>query len=422
MRMRSLGHGQSVMFAAPLEIDRQIRAASPIPITSDKVDVLDVLRWTMLETCKDLEHHASHWAQQGLEYMRRADAQIQYEATGDVSSLKSGWQTPESRSLKEMYAVHPPTAMHRHSGFTQQAFKNPSLYQRLISLGIEKLDDATMDEEQEREVIHEIEVQKRVERPPKAEPATHALRQDVSSTIRTGTIPPGSNVIFPLSHLFHTLGGEALAGWTPKLYASADFLRTVECLEAGRLSEYMRPINWVVKAPNGVLIVLSPHEVNKLLPVIRRSDTISLHIYAPRVTQSMRSFSSLDFYSIPSRPNLPQQFIPSTTQLQLNLFAGQLYLSSYQEYTTLCAVLGLFILPTDQDELAEIQIESDGFVKPEHREALAEYYPGYAICKFTSSPIPMLKKLIGQRRKGMKYLGTHLGQILHARSLTKDDF
>ncbi|CUA77983.1 RNA replication protein [Rhizoctonia solani] len=51
MRMRKLGHGQSVVFAAPPEIDAQIRKASPTPIQPDAcINTLDILRWAMLKT------------------------------------------------------------------------------------------------------------------------------------------------------------------------------------------------------------------------------------------------------------------------------------------------------------------------------------------------------------------------------------
>ncbi|KAH7917777.1 hypothetical protein BV22DRAFT_1042213 [Leucogyrophana mollusca] len=49
MRMRKLGHGHSVMFFAPLEVDRAIRLAAP-KSDLERVESIDILRWTMLET------------------------------------------------------------------------------------------------------------------------------------------------------------------------------------------------------------------------------------------------------------------------------------------------------------------------------------------------------------------------------------
>lgn len=59
--MRKLGHGQSVMFFAPLEVDRRIRKSAG-KSSLDAVEVLDILRWAMLETCADIQRHASLWA------------------------------------------------------------------------------------------------------------------------------------------------------------------------------------------------------------------------------------------------------------------------------------------------------------------------------------------------------------------------
>jgi hypothetical protein len=130
----------------------------------------------------------------------------------------------------------------------------------------------------------------------------------------------------------------------------------------------------------------------------------------------MQSFSNLWFYSVPARTNLQRTTMPSRTQLQLDLFAGHLYLSNYEEYMLLCTVLGVYTLSDDQNDKLDVQVESDGFVKPAHRGQLLEHYPEYVECRFISSPIPM------RRRKGKTYLRTHVGQIPHGRTLTQTDF
>lgn len=329
---------------------------------------------------------------------------------------------PESRTLEEMYGVRPPAEISRNSSFIRQVLEDASLRERLDDLGVKQLDDSNVDEEQERELSHEIEEEQEVDRPPKKKPATYVLHQDVSNFIKSGTVRPQSTGIVPLFRPLLPFGSQMPGPWPIKLYASADFSRTIEMLRPGVLDDYMRPVNWIVQAPGNTLVVLSPQEVNELLPLIRRSKILRLHVYAPRVTQSMRSFSNLDFYSIPSRTSLTSSSVPSPVQFQVDLFAGQLYLLDHQEYVNLCAFLGLYVLPADPDKQLDVQVESDGFVKPEHRAKLVQYHPNYAACKFTSSPIPMLKELFGRRRKGMNYLRTHMGHILHARNLMPNDF
>ena len=71
--MRKLGNGHSVMFFAPIEVDRIIRAAAKKG-DFDIVDLSDILHWAMLETCQDIQMRASHWVQQGLDFKMRHSA------------------------------------------------------------------------------------------------------------------------------------------------------------------------------------------------------------------------------------------------------------------------------------------------------------------------------------------------------------
>ncbi|KAH8982410.1 hypothetical protein EDB92DRAFT_1894376 [Lactarius akahatsu] len=84
MRMRQLGKGQSVMFFAPGEVDRRIRRLMPRGNEPENgVQVIDILRWAMHETCRDISHHLPHWAQQGVDHHRRFSAYKQYSSTED---------------------------------------------------------------------------------------------------------------------------------------------------------------------------------------------------------------------------------------------------------------------------------------------------------------------------------------------------
>ncbi|KAG8789659.1 hypothetical protein FRC12_013327 [Ceratobasidium sp. 428] len=416
MRMRKLGHGQSVMFCAPTEIDSQIRKAAHL--TSDgRIETLDVLRWAMLETCKDLEHHISHWAQQGVEYNRRAHAQREFERTKSIEMLKNGWTTPESRSLQEMYDVLSSTGVSSES-FTQTAFGIDSLKQRLESLGVRRLEDPSMDEEQEREVSHEVEQERQIERPPKSKPAKHVVREEVRRFVKTGCIPHNPVDIVSLFRPLHSSGRGQSGVWSKKLVASLDFCKTLATSTSTQLSEYMRPVNWILSGKDGILVALSPYEVHELLPDIRQSAFVRLHVFAPRVTQSMISFSDLRFYSTPSSARLNSPPPELLLQLQLSLFAGQLYFEDHSHYRALCAFLGIYMGGDATHQDNDIQVQTDGFVAPANRQRL----PEYADCAFASSPVTGLKDLVGYRRKGMGFLRTHMGQVLHARQLTPNDF
>jgi hypothetical protein len=170
-------------------------------------------------------------------------------------------------------------------------------------------------------------------------------------------------------------------------------------------------VNWIISSGE-VLVVVSPYEVNDLLPLIRQSTKVHLHQYIPRVTLAMNSFD--DLKSLHSIPSLPRMWTSPGVEIrnQLNLWSGQLYLPDYETYLRLCHFLGLY---TKVGE--EIPIQNDGFIKPEHRQNASE-----PPCPFTESPVSFLKDLIALRRKGMGYSGTDLGRILHGKLLTEDHF
>lgn len=71
--MRKLGHGQSVLFVAPQEVDQKIRKAANKTFSGDVRSAV-ILRWVMQETCADILHHVPHWSQQGVDYLRRKEA------------------------------------------------------------------------------------------------------------------------------------------------------------------------------------------------------------------------------------------------------------------------------------------------------------------------------------------------------------
>jgi len=184
-------------------------------------------------------------------------------------------------------------------------------------------------------------------------------------------------------------------------------------LQVQKADDYLRPVNWVLSSNVGqspLLVVLSPNEVNTLLPAIRRSDVVHLCIYTPRTTKTMQACDNLRLYCVPSTPQLASL---EPLICQLNLFAGQLYFSSYEKYLHACGFLGLNAPDLGDEDLIA---DSDGFVREENRPSAR------ASCSFKSSQLPPLKELFGMRRKGMGYLPTHLGKVFNGRILTEEDF
>jgi hypothetical protein len=286
----------------------------------------------------------------------------------------------------------------------------PSIRERIERLGVTKLVDVRMTEEQEREVDHEVEQERQVERPPKAEPASHVIYEDIREFVRTGNLPRSS---LHISRLLAPLDvAEALNStteWSPSPLATADFITTICGSNSQSLTDYLRPVNWILSSGSGknsTVVVISPYEANALLPIIRKSSKVRLHVYAHRVTSSMRLFSNLKFHTIPDALAQPWSS-PAHIRTELNLFAGQLYFDSREEYERVCELLALSMAHPGAE-----YCEVDGFVPPAYRTGRSS--------PLTTSKIAILKRLIGLRRKGMGYSRTHLGQILNANPLSEE--
>ncbi|KAG6377791.1 hypothetical protein JVT61DRAFT_14564 [Boletus reticuloceps] len=416
MRMRKLGHGHSLMFFAPLEIDRRIRSVADKG-PGDVINTIDILHWTIRETCDDVQQRAPHWAQQGTDHQTRYNAWYKFCA-GELTpeQLSTQWLQPEVKSLVELYAPH--------DASRPTAFTIPEIRERCISLGITSLREAGMDEEQEREIIHEVQREREVERPPRALPAKHSVSNGVSSFVKTGVIPSNSTVFRPI---FTTLGNTSAATnesqvWTRWVLATEDFCRTIAPAEgdtSSKMDEFLRPVQWILSSQTAsgrrVLVIISPHEVDRLLPSIRKSEYVHLHLYTPRTAKSMKPSDNLDLYNIPAVSS--DWTPPGALMNQLNVFAGQLYLSDHAAYIRLCQILCVYA-PDLQDEEVMV-IECDGFIAPEHRRGSRS---GRAQHTFRYTPLPFVKVLLGLRRKGMSFGQTHMGKILNGRLLSERDF
>ncbi|KAI9432124.1 hypothetical protein H4582DRAFT_2084063 [Lactarius indigo] len=338
------GKEHSVMFFAPGEVDRRIRGLISRGQDSEKgVRVTDVLRWAMHETCWDIVHHLPHWAQQGVDHHRRFSAYKRYDSTGELKVLRSSWLQPESKTLEEIYE---PVSRAQGAWLGPEINSVPSLRERLERLGVTRLTDVRMAEEQEREVNHEVEVEGHAEYPPKVFPAEHIICGEIRHFVSTGVLAKFSMYIIPLftpTEIDKAL--DSTAGWTPSPLATIDFAITTTDSSITDSTDYLRPVNWILSSGFGkesVAIVISPYEANELLPNIRKSGKVRLHVYAPRVTASMRSFSDLTFYTVPESPE--KWTAAAHLRTELDLFARQLYFDTIQEYRRLCALLALHIV------------------------------------------------------------------------------
>ena len=420
--MRKLGSTHSVCFLVSTEVAGYITAATEVG--KYQMTSKHVLKWAMKETIAQLCIYAPLWAHQGCNFDDRNRAWERYkEESAFEEEFIRILKDKESYSLEELYGVNESVAISNQGSQLKTWVQD-----RCKMFDAESTHDAKMREEQEREVSQEKEEQRQIERPPPAVPSRHTLHEDVRTLVSTGSIP--SNVTDIISAC-ECLSQTTLKSFTERLGVTTfrhisvtkDFARTTQTTIGHRsstndLDDFLRPVQWVLSSCKQTqLVLLSAFEANALIDQIRQSPFVTLHVYAPRTSRTMRSFEDLQSFMLPHRH--PTPVIPSNIVNELNLFAGQLYFASRLAYQETCEMLGLYLKdPPDDVKLPLDAIDATGFVRsPSARKAL-----GIQHAQFTDNPVAFLRKLTELRRKGQGFLPTHLGQVLHGREIPDEDF
>lgn len=427
MRMRKLGEGQSVVFCVPQEIQTKIKERmSPTgeTDTSDRqIDIPHVLEWAISETHNDIRKSVSLWKAQGqrFEHQRllwneaRTDRGIDMKASHAEKFLEE-----EAQTLEQRYRPKLPSKDTSADAISAPGERLRQIQDRCEEVGSTNPDEATLQEEQERELSPETEQERQLERPPPAEAARHSIHTDLHSAITSGILHPTSPAFIPaFEALRKTSAAQHLdVSMFPKdVLVTADFAQTIKetAIAGSVLDSYQRPVQWVLTSqPNNWnhIVIISPHEAQELLPAIQSSGSMTLHIYAPRPNLSLRPLDGLDLYTVPSSFMQAMKPIPIPIHLkiQLNLYAGQLYFEQLSEYEAFCKMFRL----SGQKASEGMEIAADGFILAGNLDKTTT---------FTESPVKFLKvHLMKSRRDCQSIEKTHLGKLLDGALLEGDDF
>lgn len=424
MRMRKLGKGQSVVFCAPIDIRRKILECAKRTV-SHEIEVKDVLLWCIKNTLDHIRKCVVPWAIQGKRHYERLA--ILSENPGIIPE---SIQEPESQTLEERYGLGKEEAdehwLGRRIPNTGKRYNKElaDIRQKCIDFNSTSFSGASFHEEQERELQPERENEVQPEHAPHVLASAHHLHPDVEKLVMTGTMRLRNTAdrgFIPAFDLFRYTSAKKLLDdckWPENLWITSDYAKTVEMSKFDEKDFFLRPVHWIVtfKQKNETCcVVFSPFEVQKLRPFIEEYKNVTLSIYSPRLSLSLRSFENLDIHTIPPISSSSSWTIPSSIT-QLNLFAGQLYLRSFDEYIRLCQFLGLCHYSPEGD----IEIACDNFVPVSSRAAFDPIME--EVCPFVESPVGFLRKVFALRRKGQSFNDTHMGRILNGDLLLRKDF
>ncbi|KAI0902808.1 hypothetical protein F4823DRAFT_569341 [Ustulina deusta] len=385
------------MFIVPHDIRIKILETIPRARSSDcDINVSDILAWAITETWSNAEHSVPLWALQGRRFEEHQQVWTEFQDDGETSlshEKEERFLEEEAKSLEDRYRPCVEMKPDYHQPGVQCSDAISLRCQQFQGF---KTDAAAFSEEQERELSPEIEQEREEFRPPPAESAEHKIHPDVLQFIRTGRIEPRSKGYTPAwQTLEATHASDALSGgpsqFKPGLLATADFARTIRPsgLLSGRFDSYQRHVQWILTGSDETGSA-------QMLETIQASDRVALHLYAPLLSLEHKALDKLDLYTVPQE--LADRKIPQTLVVELNLFAGQLYMASYNEYVRVCDFLGLSWRPTKEGE----KTATDGFLLRDGAGRVG------GVSGFTESPVDFLRILYTRiRRSGDNIDMTH---------------
>jgi hypothetical protein len=399
----------------PEEISTKIRertGKSPDAV----LEVSDVLCWSIGETWDDLKRSMPLWAVQGHRY--ETHKHLLHGSNTTLEQAKT-FLEDEAQSIEDRY--RPRAQDDNDMGQLKHWDMSNENIGRIVSrcrdFEAMGFGSATLSEEQERELAPEIEEERQIELPPRMKADVHQLHPDLERLARTGYCSPVTSAFspaFPSLRLTSAAKLFSLSNLPAELLVTQDYVRTVKVPIGDRSfvsDPYQRPVQWIlsVRGDEGLVsrqIIISPYEANALLDIVKENEKTTLHLFAPRANASFASLDKLGLYNVGRKYN--PDLVPRSLTVQLNLFAGSLYLRSFTEYTELCDFLGLL---QGKAELGQ-QVFADGFIDPP-----------VGMWGLKKSPVPFLRTLLMKiRREGEGVEKTHLGKILNGERLEELDF
>ncbi|CAF3726694.1 unnamed protein product [Rotaria sordida] len=447
MRMRNLGKGHSLTFWSSNEVHQQIitlKKRSHIKNQKEtihtSVNLIDILRWVYENTKQSTWDGLHHWATQSLSFQRKVSAfqAIQWENQQQsitctmMKKLVSECLEPEIIELKRIYgpAKVLETIEKVYFGRSQQC--NHHLSTDIHNVVLKRLHEyggtkqrlsQLLDEEQQRELEHELEEERQLAQPLPVKPCCPRLCEEIKQLCdinsKVMNLAELSNVFHTLPHAFTDTKFFKQCqpnSWPSNFWVSTEFQRVTET-KGISLDPFMRPPRWIVVYRYQHIIFISAFEANWLMGCLKfnKSSATTLRLLLPRIKRFQSIFVNTPTLTIPSPMGLSNRtvpyFIPIEWLVQLFVFNGTLYFDTVDEQTAYCQCLSLCPQPRTSLEKAAFEkgwIAVDGFVSDSnYRRCLS-----INRAQFTLNPLTFVKQLIENRNNFQPPISSHVGSII----------
>lgn len=428
MRMRKLGKGQSVVFCISREIQTKIKETVADDRDKSTITVADVLLWSISETHAETRRCMPLWTVQGERFLRQDKIWNRMKEDGATVLSRSGAEElleEEAQSIEHRYQ---PRKTESHPALLAKA---PDEDLRRIAGRCQDFDGlhfnaSTLQEEQERELSPEIEQERQRQKRAAASPALHCLHKDVVKFALSGELISNSTAYMPAFESLATTSAASLVslsqlGGDGRLLATVEFATTI--MKAGKSVDtdmFQRPVQWVLTRCKkevreiDLIMLISPYEADLLLPTLT-SPIITLHLYKPRCNAGFSPLDNMDLFTVSAAVGYGQLVLPRPLSVQLGLFAGQLYISSYEDYLEISKFLGFSTkLMSKKMEDEGWDIGTDGFILRDGKGRVG------GSSGLEKSPANFLKVLLSKiRRNGDSISKTDMGRFLEGQVFQK---
>ncbi|CAE7370046.1 unnamed protein product [Symbiodinium sp. KB8] len=420
MRMRLLGNGHAVAFLASFEVDLQVQTYLRKPELQDAPIVASVPSWCLTNTAKAIAEKLPYWASQGAARIRKEAAYAAHANLGleELPKVAGACAEDEVLLLEAMYgharaqATLPQIVREvlRRVANAVNPFNKFGDGTRLRRLGTEiqarvqaLASDVTMpsgmlDEEQERELEAELEEERQLDRPGPAEPCNPHVSPGVWDLATTGrTTQPFRSIAQLLQRTSFPHKDWALVN----VKVTPDFIATVT--NNGVLDSYLRPALWLLQG-HKQQVLISNYEAEAVASCFSTGRDAKLVLVGRRL-----------------RPHqAPVSDVPLPTAV--HVFAGSLYgkaeTSRDSEIEKQRSFLGISWPVSKSEAWTDFYtrqvVERDGFVAPVNRARVSAEDPSLTLepSPFASSPVRMLRRLLGARHLGGELPFAPLGMLL----------
>ncbi|CAL8134406.1 unnamed protein product [Orchesella dallaii] len=415
MRMRKLGKGQSIQFYLSHEAANKILEMNKN--NGDYFDIIsvkDILLWVGHNSKQFEVDGLPYWAASAKNYTQKLAADEIFETSPDKSSeagdiLAKQCEDPEVFDLQTLYGTYKSKTLlldvipnwflnvkekllseDNLTKLSKQVLKMIGCNKRLVQNKIQEHAPnqeflfSMLEEEQEKELEPEQEREVQVERPPRATPLTPKMHQNVELFVKLGgKLHDDEEGIVRLGDVFRNTTFSSLVQpecWNGNFYATEDFLSVIQS-NGYKLDGFLRTMtyitSWTAPSPSPTadenqvetLLLLSPFEVNELMPLFRRNHkdeiAVTLHMFTGRLIEGQDILVNKTRLQLPiSRQGV---HLNEVLMAPFLIAAGNLFFTSMEEQKAFASYLGLRPRPWNDEEEAAFKaglIEKTGFVRP----------------------------------------------------------